>query len=760
MARHDTERPRLCIDSPTLARRSRYDTIANQSTIASPMPTRSHYISLDSLGLSTFEGEVLATYARPEFTAWLHNLPNQLASTTEDQLIFKMRNRVYRLPCPLGTGELCIKAFKKPDRLRSAIYKRRGSKAKRAHQYAHHLYEQSQTVAEPIGYIEEWQGSQLVQSYLISRYLDESSDFYSEMAYIINERPYAGDFIKLIRTVAYAVRAMHDSGFIHGDLGPQNILMQRFEASEWSNVSFIDLNRGYILDRKPTLKERAKDLDRMKIPSHFRHIFYQIYFGDCAPPETFLNLAQRYYSRFQWHQDSRNLRHPIRTLKRKITGKSEVKKKVTTGVPPLRDTWVWDEYSAQPSVVLTGKERRNERSKEDIWLTLKACVKQARPIYKAYKEAKQTAFTRQRDLRLGLGVSVEVDEHFDAQRKALAELPNQSLLIRCYFHLEEAHWATCIDAISQLKVDGHSVSLALIQDRKAILHPEQWEAFVSKVLSECHQALDCVEVGHAINRVKWGMWNLEEMGRLWRKAGEWKAQYPGLTFLGPAVNDFEFQYYPPLLENHKEAFDAVSGHLYVDRRGAPENAQSGFSTLEKSLLASAIAHSYGKSAYYITEVNWPLENTGLYSPIAGAYIRKDGKESTLHVSEEMSASYMVRYALITLCSGATQRIWWWRLAHQGFGLIDNTDGWRPRPGWRAYVTFQERIQQDKFLAYQQNGAVHLYEFETFTIVYSQESTVFTLDSNTKEVQDLYGERITPSEGNRVTVGESPFYLMR
>lgn len=704
------------------------------------------------------EGEVHTEFMENHVSVeWISNLPELLAATTEDQLLFKMRNRVYRLPCPLGGTDLCIKAFKQPDALRSWIYRRQGSKAQRAHQYARHLYEQGAAVAEPIGYVEQWKESRLINSYLISRFVENSSDLYSEMTYLLRQRPYAGDFIRLLRTAATAVRKMHDSGFLHGDLGPQNILMTRTGDADWSNITFIDLNRGQLSPR-PSLKQRAKDLDRMKVPTHFRQIFYQIYFNDSDIPAEFKKWAERYEQRFYWHQRSRKWRHPVRTLKQWLTPKAVDRKEVSTGQPSPRDTWLWDEYSGQPSVMLKGRDRRRQRSPRDFWPTMLTCLKKAPAIHRAYKTLKRSAYSQRRAMTHGLGVSVEVDDSFVQQRHALTATPNASLLVRCYFHLGESHIRDCATAIEHLKQDGHSVSLALIQNREAVIQPERWVQFVSAVLGLTHSFIECVEIGHAVNRVKWGFWNLEEMLNLWHHVDAWRQQYPNLVFLGPAVNDFEFQYYPPLLERAGNAFDALSGHLYVDRRGAPEAEQNGFSTLEKALLARAIANTHGKESYYITEVNWPLQNTGLHSPLAGAYIKKGEKESHLHVTETESAAYMIRYALIALCSGATKRLWWWRLAHPGFGLIDNGKGWRERPGWAAFVQFHTTLNDQTFRGREEKDGAIWWHFDSCSLVYALSPAEIPLSQCMSHIADMTGQSIDLKGINSLTVDGSPLYI--
>ncbi|MEX1214274.1 lipopolysaccharide kinase InaA family protein [Saccharospirillum sp.] len=718
-----------------------------------------HYTDVATLALPGYEGEVLEQYSTDAGQRWLARLQHQLQSSEAD-LLYLQRNRVYRLDDPLNpaTEALCIKAFKQPDALRGAIYRRIGTKAARAHAYSRHLYAQGADVAEPIGYIEKWQDKQLVESYLITRYIADSTDLYSEMTYLLRERPNAEDFIRLLRFSAEAIRTMHDSGFIHGDLGPQNILMRRTGPADWAQPAFIDLNRGK-MQPNPTLRQRARDMERMKIPSHFRRIFFHLYFEDNGIPAEFQRWAERYHNRFLLHQRSRKWRHPVRTVKRWLsTTPAEQRKAVSTGQPSPRDAWLWDGKSAQPSVMLQVKDRKQQRNKADLWRTLASNLRLALPVYRRYKVLKASAFQSPVAMANRLGVCLEVDDSFEQQLTQLEQTPALPVFVRMYFHLGADHLARCSDAIRRLAEAGHEVSIGLVQSRQAVLQPERWQAFMSDALAAVHPHIYCVEVGHAVNRVKWGFWNLEEMNSIWQGVADLKAQYPDLTFLGPAVNDFEFQYYPPLLDAVGKSVDALSNHLYVDRRGAPENAQSGFATLEKCLLAKAMADQYGKQGFYITEINWPLQNTGEYSPLAGAYQPKGQPESKLHISEQDSAAYMIRYALIALCSGATERIWWWRLAHPGFGLIDDLNGWRERPGWPALVHFHSLMAGETFRGREEKDGITYWHFDEVSLAYSLSGSQLTLDSNTERATDLTGQPLAVNTGDRITLTGSPVYL--
>jgi hypothetical protein len=98
--------------------------------------------------------------------------------------------------------------------------------------------------------------------------------------------------------------------------------------------------------------------------------------------------------------------------------------------------------------------------------------------------------------------------------------------------------------------------------------------------------------------------------------------------------------------------------------------------------------SNGKKDLWITEVNWPLEGTGKYSPASGKP----------NVSEDEQASYLVRYYALCLASGFVERVYWWQLVAPGYGLIDNRTGvWRKRPGFFAFQTMVGCLAGSRFL---------------------------------------------------------------
>jgi hypothetical protein len=234
---------------------------------------------------------------------------------------------------------------------------------------------------------------------------------------------------------------------------------------------------------------------------------------------------------------------------------------------------------------------------------------------------------------------------------------------------------------------GIGMIISLLQRREDVFRPDGWAAFVDDVFARFRSVAGGFEIGHAWNRTKWGVWDYTEYVRLARAAAA-AAAGQGVRLIGPAVIDFEFHLYPPVLR--AVDFPVVSSLLYVDRVGAPENAQYGFTAEMKIALFQALAESGAgrRPECWITEVNWPLAGTGKYSPASGKP----------NVDEDSQADYLVRYYVLALASGLIGRVVWWQLLAPGYGLVDGreTPG-RRRPSFRAFRTMAANLGGSIFL---------------------------------------------------------------
>ena len=509
--------------------------------------------------------------------------------------------------------------------------------------------------------------------------------------------------LDLMSLVAAEVRKMHDAGVLHGDMGNQNITARRDGDSHWTDIGFIDLNRGRVKGEL-TLQERAFDISRVTLPSRLLKNFLSMYWRDRyrdgqRPPREFMRHLRRYRRRFAFHSKTRALRHPIRTRRKRAQDPGKPR------YPAPKDYWVWDYRTHQAIGMLM---KRDKLGLTPVWPAIKAGLRSAASFPLAlgrFKKLREQAFGAPIQLAGGVGMTLtpsrdHLERELDYLRQLGAKLP---VLLRFYHHDSDADRQFVVDVARRLHDEGYPVAGAFIQSRKAVTDPDSWRRFLEFVFERVGDILVEAELGHAINRVKWGLWSPEEYGALLEPWAEIHRKYPDVKLLGPAVNDFEFQHAVAALGEVPRGtrLDALSFHLYVDRRGAPENKQKllggAYDAVDKFTWARALADK----DVVVSEVNWPLKDPGHYTHEFAPYFWHGNPSLDTTVSEDEYGWYMVRYLLLAICSGMVRRVYWWHLASPLFGLVDTTvDGWRARPAHamlRALLrhtegaTFVERV---------------------------------------------------------------------
>jgi len=344
-------------------------------------------------------------------------------------------------------------------------------------------------------------------------------------------------------------------------------------------------------------------------------------------------------------------------------------------------------------------------------------------------------------------------------------------MMRFYHHEDSSERRFRAGVVRALHSAGHPVSIAVVQDRRAVLQPAAWQAFVEEVLGDVGPLVESVEVGHNVNRAKWGVWSFEELRSLYAPLERLRARYPELRFAGPGAIDFEYTFLVAALREWpaQVPLAALSHHLYVDRRGAPENPQGPFATVEKLALLRAIARRAGVGRVEITEVNWPVGGTGAHSPILAPYVLPGTEREGGGVTEDLYGDYLLRYLCLTIGSGLAERVYWWRLAARGFGLVDDTDpaALRPRVAYGMLRAFLERLGESTLVSAElpaRQGARHgRYEFcfrrpdgEGVVLVYAHGPQLpFPVHRRVDYVEDALGSRLgsVPRE-----LGGRPFYL--
>jgi hypothetical protein len=414
----------------------------------------------------------------------------------------------------------------------------------------------------------------------------------------------------------------------------------------------------------------------------------------------------------------------------------------------------WNIYADQPHNIASRIERLKHHFKYGAsYLSLVASnLRWAYPVLSLYRKYMSRMYREPTRIINPFAVSVSpADERNEEVIKNLKETGVNKTLVRIP-SWERKKLGPYETFIELLLMNNFEVTIAMLQNREDVLRPIRWQSFVKEVFSQFERKSSFFEIGHAWNRTKWGVWDYKEYLKLATAAFS-LAQDHGVKLVGPAVIDFEFHLYPAVLK--AIPFDKVSSLLYVDRQGAPENAQFGWTTAKKVALVKAIIDSCSRKGRdcWITEVNWPLKGTGKYSPASGKP----------NVSEDQQADYLVRYFVICLTSGFVERIYWWQLVAPGYGLIDSRPKeWRRRPSFRALKTLIKHLEGSTFTGKNGNSHTEMYLFsrgnENFALCWTKGPPCdYVFSKNVSRVLDREGEEDS-FIFDKVKITESPKYI--
>ena len=718
------------------------------------------------MNIGPYTGFLPVSYCRPDLLSALADLP-ALLRQPDNVVVSATRNRNVKVCVPCGGRplDLMVKAFARQSGLKDWADRRRGSKARRTWETAIALRERGVGTPPPVGFLERWTAGRLAEGYFLAEYAAGVTSFKDELIRLFWRDPECEKFMTLIQTVAEAIRRMHDAGVQHNDLGNQNILLRRTADAAWGDVQFIDLNRAVVRESLAP-RQRARDISRIHLPSDFLRVFKDMYFAGAAPPGAFQRWERFHRRAYALHCATRALRHPARTRRRR---------RAEQGQPNYlegRDLWVWDERSGQAVSTLRSRERGRYRSRRDYARMAGAVLRGGLPVWREYSALLAQCYASPVDMRDRVCVAINPQPATLARELSLLRgLGRVPALVRFCHHESAERRSFLAGVVRDLRAAGHSVSAALVQDRRAVREPARWREFAREVLERIGADVQWVEVGHAVNRVKWGVWSLDEHRRLLEAAAEVAGRHPGVRFTGPAVIDFEYPYLMAAVRQVPEPlrFWALSHHLYVDRRGAPERRQGRFSALEKFALARAIARgSPGcEGRLIVSEVNWPLRGTGVYSPVGAPYVSPGPRFNDPSVSEDDYADYMIRYLLIALCSGMVEQVCWWRLVARGYGLVDDSQAanWRERPAYGMLKQFLDMMGDARFVRHAAGeSGVRFFHFDSprhggVCLAYTPdgERTV-DVPFDFLKASDAMGQMLDAGSGRPMTFTGRPIYL--
>ena len=488
------------------------------------------------------------------------------------------------------------------------------------------------------------------------------------------------------------LRRLHDARFRHRDLSIGNLLVTDPGSPEQA-FQLIDLNRAR-LGARLGVHGRTRDLCRLPIVDRAaRQAFLDGYWsleGGGTPGKTFLFTAyvRLFLLRTMLKDGSRK---PLRFVGDLLTRSTHAHIPPPPAGAASRDKAVWDHLSDQPHQHAGRLERSRVRF-QDARIHGRAFLAASRHavgVWRRYRRLQANLYSQPVPWR-GVGVAVQPSPATpDQLLAALEDLGVRDVLIRLQPWRQDLADEEYL--ARELHSRGYDLTFALPQNRQLVAEPERWREAIERIADSFSAYGHRFQVGQAINRSKWGIWNYEEYLRLAAQASGILRARGGVTILGPAVIDFEFHATLAVLNMRHPGFfvDVVSSLLYVDRRGAPENRQLGFDTVDKVVLLRAIAEAsrYCGDECWITEFNWPLWE-GPHSPA--------GKN--VSVDEETQADYLVRFCVLALTTGLVERVYWWRLAARGYGLLDPADSraLRRRPAFHALRNLQRQLEGATF----------------------------------------------------------------
>lgn len=500
------------------------------------------------------------------------------------------------------------------------------------------------------------------------------------------------DFDAFLAAAAALARRLHDAGFWHRDFSIGNLLVRLPAATgEPLEIALVDLNRcrtGQPVSRS----ERLRDLARLKLDrADDRRRLLAAYFGGPPPPGARLVYELARVGFHGRHRVKDRLRGAWSTLASWL-----VPRGTHAHIPPppagaaARDRIVWDALSDQPHSH-AGRWGRLGARLGDLPDHARSALALAGALPRIRRRARELVATRHREAFRWPGAGVAL-RPWPADPEGLLEaffaLGVGQALIRLH-PWQDDHAAE--EALArELAGAGVELTFALPQSRELVRDRGRWRAAIEELATRFAPYGARFQIGQAINRSKWGVWCYGEYLELAADAAAILRRRAGVELAGPALIDFEAHATAAVVNRRHPAlrFDALASLLYVDRRGAPENRQLGFDTVDKVTLLAAIAETsrlIGSRRHWITEVNWPLAE-GPHSP-AGRKVAVD---------EATQADYLARFYLLALGSGYVERVFWWQLVARGYGLVDpGADGTlRRRPAHAALATLAREVPAD------------------------------------------------------------------
>ncbi len=426
----------------------------------------------------------------------------------------------------------------------------------------------------------------------------------------------------------------------------------------------------------------------------------------------------------------------------------------------------WDGYSDQPATLDRRVKRRLRwRGIGGVLGSLSSAFLLPRPVLGAVVRSEAPRAHVNDD---AIGLCVNLERPFEDKKvlsgAELAEIVGTLNLRRLAVRIPLSDIDNLQDYVDFVRqFPGYRILGVVVQDRNTIEDSAKLESSLERIFAAFSGMVDCYQIGNAVNRLKWGFVSVDEWFGFFRVAWELRnRKFPHLRLLGGAIIDFDLLDHCRSLRNGLPfGYDGYASLLYVDRRGAPESRQMGFDLERKIRVLHRIMDSGGKvggagARLWITEVNWPLEDTGRYSPAL----------DHCRVGEREQLHYLVRYCLLALATGSVAACYWHQLVAPGYGLIDNRGGVvRKRPAFHGFATLCRLFNGARIERFGRQDELGHFRLEArrdgkeiLALWCCGREAAVAMPAR-KQALDIVGGEMAVTEGEPIAVGESVVYLV-
>lgn len=413
----------------------------------------------------------------------------------------------------------------------------------------------------------------------------------------------------------------------------------------------------------------------------------------------------------------------------------------------MKEPFKWDDYSDQAAIIRDKNLKKQMRKKEFFSLVKTFLI----ALIMLPLSIIAMPFTKRKEIdsRQFFTLGVDYQRESGKTLELLNDLEVESILVR--IKLWELETLQELKTFLQANKD-RQITLKILQDREHIDDQELLKKDLTLIFSELQNLVNIFEIGSTINRAKWGFFSVNEYNRFFTVAYTLKKEkFPDIQLIGSGVIDFEYHFTAHTLFNFSPyKYDGIASLLYVDRRGAPENLQLGFTLSDKIALLGSMITLSAKTPHklYITETNWPLKGTAPYAPTS----------ETECIDEATYANYMLRYYLLAFASQQVDFVSWHQLIAPGYGLIDNRNGLKKREAYETYKFMVKTLKNAQFLRLDIKRSYYILQFlvneQLLQIHWSLKNTTL----KNEDYFDVYDKNGNTIKDERLTIGASPLYI--